>query len=46
MLIENFGSVPDLLVFISVFDRFNEVKSLNVELIILGVIKKCICVNL
>ena len=40
------GPVPDLLVFISVFDRFNEVKSLNVELIILGVIKKCICVNL
>ena len=36
---EKNGSVSDLLVFISVFDRFNKVKPLNVRLRILGVIK-------
>ena len=35
----NFGSVSDLLVFISDFARFNEVKSLNVRLRIPSVIK-------
>ena len=37
------GSVSDLLVFISGLARFNEVKSLNVRLRILGVIKMHFC---
>ena len=38
-----FGSVSDLLVFISGLARFNEVKPLNVRLRILGVIKMHSC---